>query len=147
METSILGKVMVSAKVESIEDLLSAEKGALAPDQVRRVEVPDALVDTGATMLLMPKHLIAKLGLRPFRTRTSRSIGGTTQMTLYGPVRLTVQGRDCNLDVGEIGDEFPVLIGQIPLEALDWVVDPVGQRLIGNPDHGGEHMIDVLGTY
>jgi hypothetical protein len=24
------------------------------------------------------------------------------------------------------------------IEALDWVVDTKGQRLIGNPDHGGE---------
>jgi hypothetical protein len=36
-----------------------------------------------------------------------------------------------------------VLIGQIPLEGLDFVVDPQGQRLIGNPDHGGQHMIDA----
>jgi hypothetical protein len=37
-----------------------------------------------------------------------------------------------------------VLIGQIPLEALDFVVDPIGQRLIGNPEHNGEHMIDIF---
>jgi hypothetical protein len=36
------------------------------------------------------------------------------------------------------------LIGQTPLELLDFVVDPIGQRLIGNPDHGGEQMIDVF---
>jgi len=36
------------------------------------------------------------------------------------------------------------LIGQIPLELLDFVVDPFGQRLVGNPDHGGEHMIDMF---
>jgi hypothetical protein len=47
--------------------------------------------------------------------------------------------------VAEIPDEFPVLIGQVPLELLDWVVDPKGQRLIGNPEHGGEHMMEVFG--
>jgi hypothetical protein len=30
------------------------------------------------------------------------------------------------------------------LELLDYVVDPVGGRLIGNPDHGGEHMMDLF---
>jgi hypothetical protein len=35
-----------------------------------------------------------------------------------------------------------VLIGQIPLETLDFVVDPVGQKLIGNPAHGGEHIYE-----
>ncbi len=46
-------------------------------------------------------------------------------------------------DVGEIADGFSVIIGQVPLELMDWVVDPTRQRLIGNPEHGGEQMIDV----
>ena len=37
----------------------------------------------------------------------------------------------------------PSLIGQVPLELLDFVVDPSGQKLIGNPEHGGQHMIDL----
>jgi len=47
------------------------------------------------------------------------------------------------LGIHSIGDEFPVLIGQVPLELLDWVVDPRGQRLIGNPEHGGQHIMEV----
>jgi hypothetical protein len=43
-----------------------------------------------------------------------------------------------------VGDELPVIIGQVPLELMDWVVDPKGQRLVGNPEHGGEQMIDIL---
>lgn len=46
-------------------------------------------------------------------------------------------------DVAELPDSRPVLIGQLPLEGLDFVVDPLGQRLIGNPAHGGEHMIEL----
>jgi hypothetical protein len=45
--------------------------------------------------------------------------------------------------VAEVPDDCPVLIGQIPLEVLDFVVDPVGQRLIGNPAHGGEQMLEM----
>jgi hypothetical protein len=44
----------------------------------------------------------------------------------------------------EVPDSVPVLIGQIPLERLDFVVDPKGQRLIGNPAHDGEYMIDAF---
>ena len=44
----------------------------------------------------------------------------------------------------EVDDDCPVMIGQIPLEGLDFVVDRIGQRLIGNPEHGGEHMIDAF---
>jgi hypothetical protein len=59
-------------------------------------------------------------------------------------VQLTVQGREARIEVGELGDDLPVVIGQIPLEILDFVVDPQGQRLLGNPDHGGEQMIDLF---
>jgi hypothetical protein len=47
------------------------------------------------------------------------------------------------VDVTELPDDRPVLIGQIPLDALDFVVDPVGQRLTGNPAHGGERMVEI----
>jgi len=36
------------------------------------------------------------------------------------------------------------LIGVIPLEILDFVVDPKGQRLVGNPAHGGEQMFEMF---
>ena len=62
---------------------------------------------------------------------------------MWGSVRLTIQGRDWISDVSEVPDECPVLIGQLPLEALDFVVDPVNQRLNGNPAHGGEHIIEL----
>jgi hypothetical protein len=63
---------------------------------------------------------------------------------MYTAVRLTIQGRTCTVDVMEVPDDVPSLIGQVPLELLDFVVDPVGQRLIGNPAHGGEHVIELL---
>lgn len=62
---------------------------------------------------------------------------------MYDAVRLTVQGRDCTVDVAEVTEDCPVLIGQVPLELLDFVVDPNGQRLIGNPEHGGEQMFEL----
>ena len=46
---------------------------------------------------------------------------------IYEAIRLTVQGRDCVVEVCELPNECPPLIGQIPLEALDFVVDPIGQ--------------------
>jgi predicted aspartyl protease len=144
MGTAVMGKVIVTAKIENLEDLFDAEKGVIQREAVRSVEVHDAVVDTGATTLLVPRSLIAALGLRPLRLRQARGLGGTVPMQMYRAVRLTIQGRDCAIDVGEIGDEFPVLIGQLVLEHLDWVVDPKGQRLIGNPEHGGEQVIEVF---
>jgi predicted aspartyl protease len=143
METETMGKVIVTAMIENLGDLYEVERGTRTNDQVRRIEVHDAIIDTGATTLLLPKRMVAALGLKPQRVRHSRGLGGDFLLPVYGTVRLTIQGRDCPLDVGEIGDEYPVLVGQIPLEALDWVIDPKGQRLIGNPEHGGEWGMDA----
>lgn len=138
-----MGRPVVTAKLENLDDLFSVEKGQMTADQVRRIEVTDALVDTGATGLLVPKRLIDQLGLFADRTRDTRTIAGPASLSMYRAVQFSVQGRDCIMDVAEIPDEFSVVIGQVPPELMDWVVDPKNQRLVGNPAHGGEHRIDV----
>ena len=142
MESQIMGRVTVAAMIENLSDLENAWSGALAPDKVRRIEI-DALVDTGATMLSMPKRIIEQLGLRPLRTRAVRTSTGPRLAQVYGTVRLTVQGRDCPSDVVEVADDCPVLVGRVPLELMDFVVDPASQRLIGNPAHGGEQVVEL----
>ena len=139
-----MGKVLVPAKIENMTDLYDQSKGRLQADQVRTLEIPNALVDTGAMFLSLPRRFVQQLGLDRYRTPKAITSGGIAEFGMYGVVKLTVQGRDCFVEVAELPDECPVLIGQIPLEALDFVIDPVGQRLLGNPDHGGEHMMDLL---
>jgi hypothetical protein len=48
------------------------------------------------------------------------------------------------MEVGAIADHQPVVIGLVPLGAMDWVIDSEGGRLIGNPEHGGEWMYDLF---
>jgi predicted aspartyl protease len=144
METNTMGRVVVTAKIENLGDILDCSRGRLTPDQIRDVEIPDALVDTGATFLSMPRRLIDRLGLRQTRTRKARTAGGSREFHIYEPVQLTVQGRDCIAEVADLPDDCPVLIGQLPLEVLDFVVDLAGQKLIGNPEHGGEQMFDMF---
>jgi predicted aspartyl protease len=146
MGTATMGKVLVSAKIENLEDLYKVHQGLLTPDKVRTLDVTDALVDTGAIGLMIPTRLLPALGLRPAYQRQGRGVSGTFMMQIYEVVRLTIQGRECKVEVYEVPDPNPVLIGQLPLEALDWVVDTVGQKLIGNPEHGGQHIVDVLGV-
>ncbi len=143
MGTDTMGRVTVAAKIENLGELYMAEKGLLSADQVHRIEVSHALVDTGATTLSMPKALIDRLALMPFRSRTARTSAGLVTFRVYGSARLTVQGRECHMDVVELPEDSPVLIGQVPLELLDFVVDPKSQRLIGNPAHGGEQMLEI----
>jgi predicted aspartyl protease len=143
METATMGRVLTEAKIENMHDLWDVERGLLTDDKVRRVTVDDALADTGATMLSLPTRLIKELGLRRMYSKRVMSSVGKAEADVYEAVRLTIQDRYCNLDVMEVPDDVPVLIGQIPLEQLDFVVDPQSRRLVGNPAHGGEQMFEL----
>jgi predicted aspartyl protease len=143
METSTMGRVLTEALIENTGDLWDAKYGRLSGDQVRRITVPDALVDTGATLLLLPTRLIRQLGLSKTGSKRVTSSVGLTEAEMYDAVRLTIQGRSCTMDVMEVPDDVPVLIGQIPLEHLDLVIDSRSRTLIGNPAHGGEHMYEL----
>ena len=138
-----MGRVTVEATIENIEDAWAAKRGLIPADQIRRIVVPDALVDTGATMLSLPTRLIQQLGLTRTSTRRVMSSVGEAEMGVYELVRLTIQGRDCPINVCEVPDCVPPLIGQIPLEHLDFVVDLRNRTLIGNPAHGGEQMYEL----
>jgi predicted aspartyl protease len=141
MET--MGKVPVAATLENVVDLYLAKRGAISQEDVRRIDVAEALVDTGAATLAMPGEMIRQLGLEPLRTRQARTTAGVMTFNVFGAARLTIQGRDCTVDVTELPDDCPVLIGQVPLELLDFIVDPAKRRLIGNPEHGGEDMLEM----
>jgi predicted aspartyl protease len=144
MEITTMGRVTVAARIENFQDAYQANKGLLPLDKIRSVQVSDALVDTGAMLLSLPTRLIRQLDLTQQRTRSARTAAGLRSFVIYEPVALTVQGRLCVVEVAELPDDCPVLIGQVPLELLDFVVDPGARLLIGNPDHGGEHMMDMF---
>lgn len=139
-----MGRIAVPAVLESIEDLYRVQRGDLRAEQVRRIEVADALIDTGATALSLPKRMIAQLGLLPLRPRQAMTPAGIQTVATFGAVLLSVHGRDCLCDVAEIDDACPVLIGQVPLELMDFLVDPGGRQLIGNPAHGGQQVMELM---
>ena len=143
METASMGRVLTEANIENLEDLWAVKRGLLPADQARRVSVTDALVDTGATLLSLPTKLIEQLGLNKTGSKRVTSSIGLANAAVYEAVRLTIQGRTCTMDVMEVPDSVPVLIGQLPLEHLDFVVDLRSRTLIGNPAHGGEHIYEL----
>lgn len=143
LEPETMGRVLTEATIENLKDLWDVERGLKPPDQARRIVVPDALVDTGATLLSLPTRRIQQLGLTKTARKRVTSSSGATEADMYEAVRLTIQGRTCTMDVMEVPDVVPVLIGQIPLEHLDLVVDLRNRKLIGNPEHGGEHTYEM----
>jgi predicted aspartyl protease len=143
MESQLMGRVLTDAKVENLVDLYEVSRGIRPPDQVRHLMIKDALADTGATTLALPTGLIQQLGLKKVYEKRGTPSTGRCVVNVYEAVRLTIRDRFCTVDVMEVHDDTPVLIGQIPLEMLDLVVDLRGRRLTGNPAHGGEHVLEL----
>lgn len=141
-ECVAMARVVTEISVQNIGDVLAAFQGTLPADRVRSATIADALVDTGSTFLSLPASVIRQLGLLKISTKRVTTSKGPSESTLYAAVRLTIQGRFCTTDVLEVPDGVPALIGQIPLENLDFIVDPRNQKLIGNPRHGGEQMFE-----
>jgi hypothetical protein len=137
MGTATMGRVLVTARIENVEDLYDVKRGRLAPDQIRAVEVTDALVDARVRTLSLPPRLIALLGLAKFSLLNCLP-------PQYEPVMLTIQGRECVTYVDEADEDSPVRIGSIPCLAMDWVVDPKTNTLVNDP-HPPRPLIYDLG--
>ncbi|MBI5386821.1 MAG: retropepsin-like domain-containing protein [Verrucomicrobia bacterium] len=135
-----MGKVIVRIKLTNYSDLV-VRRLKLAKRKPRTVEV-EALVDTGATRLYLKPSVIKRLGLVRTDTVRSQTTNGDALRYKYEPVQLELMGRRESFDVIETPENVPNLLGQVPLEVLDLVVDAKGQRLTPNPAHGGEQMTE-----
>ncbi len=65
-------------------------------------------------------------------------------LRIFGDARVETQGRTCDVEVMELPESHQALLGQVPLEMLDFWVDTTNQRLVGNPEHGGQWMAEVF---
>ena len=133
-----MGKVIVKIKLTILFDL-GARHRKLSKAKPREVEA-QALVDSGATRLYLKPSVIRALGLGKVDSVISQTSNGPAKRSVYESVRLEVQGRYGDFNVVEVGENVPNLLGQIPLEYLDFVVDSRNRRLIPNPEHGDKQM-------
>ncbi len=133
-----MGKVIVKIKLTNQGDLVLRTAKVLK-GKPRTVEA-DALVDTGATLLYLQAGLIKALGLRRESEVQSKTTNGVRRRAVYSPVKLELMGRNGIFEVVEVDDEVPNLLGQIPLDYLDFIVNPKAQKLIPNPEHGDKQM-------
>ena len=133
-----MGRVIVKIKLTNQGDLVAARR-KLSKAKPRSVEA-EAFVDTGATRLYLKPSVIHALGLEKVDEVISQTTNGPKKRSVYEPVRLEVQGRYGNFDVVDVGEKVPNLLGQIPLEYLDFVVDSKNRKLIPNPEHGDKQM-------
>ena len=127
-----MGKVVEKVKLTS---LFEPEKS---------VEV-DAIIDTGATMVVLPMNIVEELGLRKMREVKVRYANNKVETKpIYGVVNIELKGRSANLDVLVEEKDSQPLIGQVLLELLDLIVEPKTRKLIPNPASPEMPMMEIL---
>lgn len=135
-----MGHPLVTIKVENVSDWMVAQDKGRKKRRIRTAIIPDALVDTGTTYLCLPSRFIKELGLKPFpQTVRATTAVGTVERQMYSGVLLTIDDRTDEFSVLELPDEAPALVGVIPLEGLDYMVDPTTQKLVGK--HGKKRVV------
>ena len=91
-----------------------------------------ALADTGALMLCIPEHLALQLGLETESVReVSVADGRSMNVPYVGPIKVSFGNRFCYVGALVLGDE--VLLGAVPMEDMDLVVNPSRREVTVDP--------------
>jgi clan AA aspartic protease len=136
-----MGNVYAEITVTNNSDIVEARKGHIAEKDIRSVTL-NALVDTGATTLVINEEVSRRLGLFIREERTANlasGIKGSCKIT--EPVQIQWKDRFANVSAVVFPEGNP-LLGVIPLEFMDLMVDPVRQELVGA--HGEQPVMMVM---
>ena len=100
-------------------------------DELRALEI-EALVDTGSMLLCIPEHVAIQLKLETAEEREVTIADGSTRLCKYvGPVEIRFDGRTCYVGALVLGDR--VLLGAVPMEDMDLVINPLTRTVEANP--------------
>ena len=124
-----MGSVYADIEIVSAEDLALARKGYIKQDSVKS-ETVRALVDSGAYMLCINEHIRAQLDLATVSSMEAELADGTIKtVDVVGPVVINFSNRTTSCNAAVLPGESEVLLGAIPMEDLDVVIDPKLQTL------------------
>jgi len=74
---------------------------------------------------------------------TVTTANGKVDRRIFDGAKITIRDRAVQMQVMENDENTPPLIGYLILEALDLVVNPKTQGLMGNPEHEGKWVVDL----
>lgn len=138
-----MGKIMQSATIRNAAQVLAAENGWFDKNLITKSEI-EFLVDTGAAMVCLPLRVIDKLELKRSGERKAQTANGEVTRGIYSPISLKIFDREAIMEVMEVPDDTPPLLGYLALETLDLYPNPKLQILEGNPAREGKMVVDLL---
>ncbi len=129
-----MGEIRAKVLLENERDLILWREKRLPKNKVRRLTI-EATADTGAVMNLLPQEIVEALGLeKKGKTIVTLADNKKVELEIAGNVAMTVAGRKWETDclVGPPG--CAPLIGQLVMERLDLIADPLKRTLTPRPE-------------
>ena len=137
-----MGHVNAQLVLKNHGDAIRAKKRELPECDVRQVAVT-AMVDTGATSFVINNELFKELGLDVREEQEVTFANDTKEVCkLTEPLEIHWKDRSFVMSVLVVENASEILMGVLPLEGMDLMVDTVNQRLVGA--HGDRQMCLVL---
>jgi clan AA aspartic protease len=128
-----MGHVYADIELISGDDLALHRRGFLPEDEIKRMRI-SALVDTGSYMLVINDRIKQQLDLPVMEMQTVRLADDTERrVEIVGPVEVRFENRSTTVRAAVLPGDCEPLLGAIPIEDLDVVIDSKQQRLIVNP--------------
>jgi predicted aspartyl protease len=122
-------------------DLSAAGNGLIPKGRIRSLTL-DVKPDTAAWTLVLTEKTRLALGLSFTGNVMSKLANGTSVVThITEPVQIRWKDRSATIDAIVLPNARNVLLGALPLEALDLVVDPVHKCLRGA--HGKKPVCEL----
>ena len=136
-----MGTFLEEITLENVIDKGLADRGYLKDTEVRTLKVK-AMPDTGAWTLVINEYTRQKLGLSIERmVKSTLADGKVANYPLTEAVTIKWKDRSTTLPAMVIDGAKFILLGALPLEAMDLIVDPVRQELVGAH---GEEPVHIL---
>ena len=136
-----MGEVREKITLVNQGDVVKQSIGYIKEAEVRRLAV-EALVDTGSWRLVIGEETRQRLGLAVVQDSEATLAGGLKQpCKITEPVAIRWKDRFSSCHALVLPGKDEVLLGCIPLEDMDLIVDPVDGRLTGKHGENWVHYV------
>jgi len=128
-----MGLIIADLELLNAGDIYAAQRGYIKEKEVKKVKVK-ALVDSGAYMLAINENVKLQLNLPKVDEQIAELANGMLQkVDVVGPVEVRFKNRSTTCRAVVLPGGTQMLLGAIPMEDMDVIIDPRKQQLIVNP--------------
>jgi len=143
-----MGLVYATFELINADDQALARRHVIGEEEIKRMNV-NMLVDSGAYMMAINEAIQEYMQL-PLqgRKRSVMADGSVIELDFVGPINIIFKNRSSVCRAVVLPGNSEPLMGSIPMEEMDVLIDPKRNELIVNPEHPdmAQLSLKLIGT-